>query len=279
MVEVNRGRWRQVPFHPDLSAQLGSRQIPAEFYYEGSPGNLLANDLVAAPYIISLSLTFRRGQAGDSHKEQKALRELLVSLPSIRRLALKYHPGSQGGSIPIFELQAGDTLPSALRDISLTNFSFGSDQSDRWAQALAGCSGLRRLSLDGGVDIGGLIYSLSAAGDLRGLHAFSIRICENTSSATAIPPGLRKSVDEILCQILELTEFVAYDLPKDVLHRAVQYHGNTLRHLRFRRTSHRLRGDNSGGCLFRPQELEDLSRQLPHLERLGIDMCFTGTMV
>ncbi|CEL05633.1 hypothetical protein ASPCAL06751 [Aspergillus calidoustus] len=110
-------------------------------------------------------------------------------------------------------------------------------------------------------------------------------------------PKISKALNALVSQIHGLSEFMAYDLPKDVLYSVARHHGSSIRHLRFRHTdhkglhSHRILQRNTGelppqaregsfygGCLFSPDELEDLSRQVPGLERLGIDMCFAGAM-
>lgn len=103
-------------------------------------------------------------------------------------------------------------------------------------------------------------------------------------------------LDIFLRQVNDLKAFTAYDLLKEPLRSAVFYHGNHLRQLRFRHTGFRFmeisRPHNvrhspfamdpefpEGSCLFSPDELRDLSAELPLVKRLGIDLCFKNKVV
>ncbi|KAL2788782.1 hypothetical protein BJX66DRAFT_326899 [Aspergillus keveii] len=253
-------RWRLLPFPPNLFSNLKKRRSPPSFFYEGPPIDILEQNITAAPNILSLSLTFRPDRAGGAKINCDTLRDVLLSLPNLKRLILKHHPA------------AG------------------------WAQCLSGCSSLRRLALDGSTDLCELIDLLSSLDSLTSLKSLSVRIGDE-STPMITGPKISKALNALVSQIHGLAEFMAYDLPKDVLYSVARHHGSSIRHLRFRHTdhkglhSHRILQRNTGelppqaregsfyrGCLFSPDELEDLSRQVPELERLGIDMCFAGAM-
>lgn len=286
-----------MPFPPNLFSNLKKRRSPPSFYYEGPPIDILEQNVTAAPNIISLSLTFRPDRAGGAKINCDTLRDVLLSLPNLKRLILKHHSGPRKGSRPIFELAAGSALPPTLQDFSLTNFCFDRRQAAGWAQCLSGCSSLRRLALDGSMDLCELIDRLSSLDTLTSLKSLSVRISDE-SNPMITGPKISTALNALVSQIHDLAEFMAYDLPKDVLYSVARHHGSSIRHLRFRHTdhkdlhSHRILQRNTGelppqaregsyyrGCLFSPDELEDLSRQVPGLERLGIDMCFAGAMV
>lgn len=147
------------------------------------------------------------------------------------------------------------------------------------------------------MDLCELIDRLSSLDSVTSLKSLSVRISDESNPMTT-GPKISKALNALVSQIHGLEEFMAYDLPKDVLYSVARHHGSSIRHLRFRHTdhkglhSHRILQRNTGelppqaregsyyrGCLFSPDELEDLSRQVPGLERLGIDMCFAGAMV
>ncbi|KAL3454428.1 hypothetical protein BJX65DRAFT_315670 [Aspergillus insuetus] len=234
--------WRLLPFPPNLFSNLKKRRSPPSFYYEGPPIDILEQNVTAALNIISLSLTFRPDRAGGAKVNYNALRDVLLSLSNLKRLILKHHSGPHRGSRPIFDL--------------------------------------RRLVLDGSIDLCELINRLSSLDSLTSLESLSVQISDE-STPMITGPKISKALNALVSQIHGLAEFMAYDLPKDVLYSVARNHGPTLRILQ--RNTGELppqtrEGSYYRGCLFSPDELEDLSRQVPGLERLGIDMCFAEAM-
>ncbi|KAL2855759.1 hypothetical protein BJX68DRAFT_264108 [Aspergillus pseudodeflectus] len=206
----------------------------------------------------------------------------------------------------MLDLPPGSTLPS-VEDLVLTNFSFSADQAASWTRLLEAGTRLRRLALDGTIlDICQFIHQLSSSGVPGGLRSFSLRVQDTsprlTDSAAGIhdtspriPPQLSEAVTSLLHRTTNLTEFLAYDLPKHILHIVVSSHGGNIRRLTFRRTNFTglqlggpihpptgvtLLRESSAykGSLFSPDELQDFARRLPLLERLGIDLCFAGDL-
>lgn len=229
--------------------------------------------------------------------EINALGAVILSLPNLKRLVLKYNPGPQilnGADCPpkpIFDLPPATTLPP-LRVLCLANLAFSPEQAATWARFLAQLQTLHHLDLDGAADMTILINHLSdCPGAVSSLRSVSFRIhdatrAENISRVTS-------SLDRLLRQITHLSAFSAHDLPKEILHKVVGHHRGTLRQLRWRHTwfplldvyfagMHELNPigvrrsseQRSLACIFSPGELRDLAKKLPHLERLGVDLCF-----
>jgi hypothetical protein len=158
--------------------------------------------------------------------------------------------------------------------------------------ALESGTRLRRLALRGSaLDLCEFIHQLSTSGVPGGLTSFSLRVHD---SSRQTHPHLSEALISLLRRTTNLTEFLGYDLPKDILHTVTSTHGGNICRLRFRRTNYTGLGDpnrpgrsppalagssNYKGCLFTPHELQDLARQVPHLERLGIDLCSVRELV
>ncbi|KAL4860716.1 hypothetical protein BDV12DRAFT_204756 [Aspergillus spectabilis] len=293
-------RWRSIAFPPHLVHTLKAKQQPPLFYYEGLPLPLVQDDLLlGAPFIKSLNITYSSNPSSSSRNniEINALGAVILSLPNLKRLVLKYNPGPQilnGADCPprpIFDLPPATILPP-LRVLCLANFAFSPEQAATWARSLAQRQTLHNLDLDGAADMTNLINHLSdCPGAVSGLRSVSFRIhdatrAENISCVTS-------SLDGLLRQITHLSAFSANDLPKEVLHKVVGHHRSTLRQLRWRHTwfplldiyfagmqelnpigVRRSIEERSVACIFSPGELRDLAKKLPHVERLGVDLCF-----
>lgn len=278
---------------PLLFQNLNSRPRAPDFYFEGRSLDLVGSHLpVGTPCIRSLSITCTSHWTFQANIND--LGKVILSLPNLERLILRHYPGHplrNGGSRPIFHLAPDSTLPPLLV-LSFTNFSFDSEQAAGWAQCLQDRH-LWHLGLDGTTQMSELIGRLS--GCVSSLKSFAIRV---PSGATpVIKSQIMKSLDEFLRRVTELRVFTAYDLPKESLRSTVFCHGTHLRQLRFRHTRfpflETVPGyENAyrspflthpefpgGDCLFSPDELRDLSAELPLVERLGIDLCFKGKVV
>jgi hypothetical protein len=180
-------------------------------------------------------------------------------------------------------------LPS-VKDLALANFSAG--QAASWIRALEAGTSLRQLALHGsGLDLCKIIHQLSTSGVPGGLTYFSLQVHDNSPQ---IPPRLSKALISLLHHTTKLTEFLAYNLLKHILHTMISSHGGNIRCLSFRRTNYSGLGDpyNPGtgqpalratssykGCLFLLEELQELARQVPNHERLGIDLCSVSELV
>ncbi|KAJ0415403.1 hypothetical protein BJY00DRAFT_293533 [Aspergillus carlsbadensis] len=231
-------RWCLMPFPAGLLSNLMSRHSPPVFHYEGDPENFEGINDRVAPFIKSASLTFPapsvRHPLPDPHFI--AFRNLLPSLPNLRRLALKYRFPGPERSRPILDLPPGSTLAS-VEDLALANFSFSAGQAASWIRSLEAGTRLRRLSLHGSaLDLYEFIHQLSTSGIPGGLTSLSLRV-HNSSLQTS--PQLSEALISLLRRTTNLAEFLAYDLPKDVLHTVVSSHGGNIRRLGFRRTNYR----------------------------------------
>jgi hypothetical protein len=184
------------------------------------------------------------------------------------------------------------TILPPLQVLCLANLAFSPEQAASWARFLAQRQTLHHLDLDGAADITNLIDHLAnCPRAVSSLRSVSLRIhdatrAENISRVTS-------SLDGLLRQITHLSAFSANDLPKEVLHKVVGHHRSTLRQLRWRHTwfplldvyfagmhelspigVRRSSKERSVECIFSPGELQDLAKKLPHVERLGVDLCF-----
>ncbi|KAL4884093.1 hypothetical protein BJY04DRAFT_225941 [Aspergillus karnatakaensis] len=267
-------RWRSMLFPPQLVRTLNARQQPPLLYYGVSQPLAQDDLLLGAPFIKSLNVTYSSHLKSPYNIEINALGAVILSLPKLNRLVLKYNPGPQifrGVERPIrsiFELPPASILPPLRILYSL------------------------HLDLDGATDMTMLINHLSdCPGAVSNLRSVSFRIhdatrAENISRVTS-------SLDKLLCQITHLSVFPAKDLPKEVLHKVDEHHRSTLRQLRWRHTwfplldvffvgwrelNHigvrRSGEDRSVACIFTPGELRDLAKKLPRIEQLGVDLCF-----
>ncbi len=229
--------------------------------------------------------------------EINALGAVILSLPNLKRLVLKYNPGPQilnGANCPpkpIFDLPPATTL-APLQVLCLANFAFSPEQAATWARFLAQLQTLHHLDLDGAADMTILINHLSdCPGAVSSLRSLSFRIhdatrAENISRVTS-------SLDRLLCQVKHLYAFSAHDLPKEVLRKVVGHHRGNLRQRSWRHTWFPLLDEYFAGmhelnpigvrrssehrslaCIFSPGEVRDLAEKLPHLQRLGVDLCF-----
>lgn len=192
-----------------------------------------------------------------------------------------------GVSVPIFNLPPAISLPP-LRIISFANFSFSPQQATDWAGCLAQRD-IHYLGLDGIADTVCPLLDC-VAGSIHTLNSLAIRISDGTDSDIA--PHVNSSLDRLLSQNPALTSLAAYDISTDVLGSVTRHHGGHLHYLRFRRTrSGGIRGSGNrdipaaryyssatvswdNECIFSPDDLRNLSRQLPALKRLGIDLSF-----
>lgn len=232
--------------------------------------------LEGAPCIRSLSITF--SSPPTCQTDINALGKVILSLHNLERLILKYHSGQpfrRRRPLSIFQLPSGSTLPP-LRVLSFTNLSFDSEEAVRWAQCLQH-QDLQSLALDGTTQICELLSCFS--GCVSNLKSLAIRVSDGTSPD--IIAQIVKSLDGFLRKITELRAFTAYDLSKEVPRPVTLYHGNHLRLLRFRHTRFpflEMPELQNSECLFSPDELRDLSTDLPLVERLGFELFFKGKM-
>ncbi|KAL5340921.1 hypothetical protein BJX70DRAFT_387028 [Aspergillus crustosus] len=292
-------RWRGIAFPPHLFQIIKAKQQPPLFYYEGRPLPLVEDDvLLGALFIKSLNITYPNPKS-PSNISNDVLGTVIISLPNLERLVLKYNPRAQilnGVDCPpkpIFDLPPASsiTLPP-LRVLCLANLAFSPEQAVAWARSLAQRQTLRHLDLDGVADMTVLIDHHSdcpRAGS--SLLSLSVRLhdatrAENVSRVTS-------SLDKISRQINALSAFSGHDLPKEVLHAVIAQQRTTLRQLRWRHTWYPLRDKYSANlqcsnpigvrrsreegdlaCIFSPGELQDLAEKLPHVERLGVDLWF-----
>ncbi|PLB46166.1 hypothetical protein P170DRAFT_479087 [Aspergillus steynii IBT 23096] len=191
----------------------------------------------------------------------------------------------------MFDLPPGSTLPAFLRILSFASFSFNPGQVADWAQRLK-TRKILHLGFDNIPEVCSLVDQLS--GSVSNLRSFAIR--GPAPANRDFNPGIIKSLDLFLRQITKLHSFEAYDWPKDVLRSVGLYHGNHLRQLRFHHSGFAFRcppglnGSRFDICrdaralsrllisLLSPEELTCLSSELPFVERLGIDLCFIGSM-
>lgn len=262
-------------FPPSLLQNLNSRQ-PTPYLYCEDSSHLLTDDGApeGIPCIRSLKITCNYGLK--SH-DINTLGKVIMSLPNLNRLILKCFTREPGGTIPIFGLAPGSTLPS-LRTLALANFRFGPEEAAGWVQYLRN-QHLRHLSLDGNIGMLDFIDCLS--GCVPALESLTIRIY-NSMDPDTNNVRTSKILDTFLSNINELRAFTAYDLPKEIMYSAARYQRNHLRQLRFRETGYpelRWSGDQGKDCPFSPEELKTLSTELPRIEQLGIDLRFKGETV
>ncbi|KAL3449380.1 hypothetical protein BJX65DRAFT_306420 [Aspergillus insuetus] len=248
-------RWRGIPFPPDLFRILKDRGPNTSlFYYEGRPNHLINNNaLIGAPYIKSLSITCaikmysRRTRDMSTLTDIKALGDVVLSFPNLERLVLKHEASydwkrAREPLLPLFHLDPKSKLPPSLRALSLASF---------------------RLTLSRRLHGRGVFN--------RGLRSFKIRVLDGDD--TQVSESFLGILDKFLGQITSLHSFATHDLPKEVLHFITRHHGAHLRQLRFRETrfpQFRLSPDID--CLFSPEEIEQLARGVPLVERLGLDL-------
>ena len=181
-----------MPFPLRLFNDLKRRHSAPCLYYEGALNEFVRHDLImCAPYLRSLSITFFRS-SGDAHIND--LGDLILSLPNLERLILKYYPSfGHGDPIPIFDLPPGSSLPP-LRITSLANISFTPQQAAEWAQCLAQRN-FRHLGLDGAA---GTLFPLLDlfSGCVPSLKSLAIRIVDGTS------PNIASQLNDLLEEFL-----------------------------------------------------------------------------
>ncbi|KAL3472560.1 hypothetical protein BJX99DRAFT_262238 [Aspergillus californicus] len=291
-------RWRGITFPPHLFRVIKAKQQVPLFHYEGLALPLVEDDvLLGAPFIKSLNITCRPKARCGNNIDINTLGAVILSLPNLKRLVLQYNPGphilgnTDCAPTPIFDLPPATTLPP-LRVLCLANFAFSPEQAAAWARSLAQRQTLHRLDLDGAADMTVLVDHLSnRGGAVSGLRSVSFRIHDATRSGNI--SRVTSSLGRLLRQITHLSAFSAHDLPKEVLHKVIAQHRGTLRQLRWRHTwfplldsyfasaqeqnpigVRRSSEERSLDCIFSPGELRDLTEKLPHVERLGVDLCF-----
>ncbi|CEN60230.1 hypothetical protein ASPCAL02671 [Aspergillus calidoustus] len=267
-------RWRGIPFPPNLAQNLSDRLSPPQLYYEGLPQAITSNSLfIGASFIKSLSITCEPAPV-EEHVVNK-LGKLILSLSRLERLILKqagdrYWRDNKTLQNPAFRLAPDSKLPPSLRILSFTNFTFNEEQAAAWARC---ARGVEYLALDGYMQLSTLLEALS--GPLSGLKSLTLRVLNDEDHP--IGPQFLAILDRFLQSIAKLECFSTYNFPKSVLVSVIRYHGNHLRQLRFRETGYsriHLQGPEYKDCLFSRDELYQLANELPHVERLGLDLRF-----
>jgi hypothetical protein len=202
-----------------LVRTLNAKQQPPLFYYEGPPLPLVQDDLLlGAPFIKSLNITYSSNPSSSNNIEINALGAVILSLPNLKHLVLKYNPGPQILNSadcppnPIFDMPPA-TIPPPLRVLCLANLACSPQQAATWARFLAQRQTLHHLDLDGAADMTILINHLSdCPGAVSSLRSVSFRIHDATRAKNI--PRVTSSLDGFLRQITHLSAFSANDLPK-----------------------------------------------------------------
>ncbi|KAL5356747.1 hypothetical protein BJX96DRAFT_143291 [Aspergillus floccosus] len=260
-------RWRgRFPIPDGLLQHLNTRQLVPSMHFEGWPHYLLV-----APFKHGLRCIRSLSVASYAKEELHGLKPVVLALPCLDRLHMKYRTRSEGDSAtPIFSLRPGDSAPP-LRTLCLTNFTVDSERVDEWPQ----CHHMRHLGLDGGVESLHLLTLFT--GRMPDMTSLTLRIHNGTSPD--IKDDLYSQLERFLQRVHALAAFTTYDLPKAMLPLLVSRHGPYLRCLRFRRTSSKMREEEQTRCLFTFEDLQNLASMLPRLQRLGIDLRFKGHLV
>ncbi|KAJ5787306.1 hypothetical protein N7457_002296 [Penicillium paradoxum] len=259
LVSPWRGRF---PLPYRVLQDLDARQLVPSLYFEGWPSKLLDAPVKHVSHCIrSLSV------ASSDKASLDRVKDVLVSLPCLDRLDMKYFNHSKRDSAPLFSLGSADSIPS-LRTLCLTNFTVDPKRENRWDQ----CHHLRHLGLDGRGESLELLTLFT--GKIPNVTSLTLRIHDGTSPD--ISEDLCSRLDNLLQSVNNLAAFTAYDLSKDIIPLLVSRHGPQLRRLQFRQTGFNKRDQDQIRCLFTFKELQNLARTLPRLQRLGIDLRFKG---
>ncbi|KAL3444607.1 hypothetical protein BJX65DRAFT_310793 [Aspergillus insuetus] len=269
-------RWRGIPFPPQLFQSLKSRESPPQIYYEGGPQALTVEPLlIGASFIKSLSITLATTPLDKLVSD--GLQKLILSLPNLHRLLLKQSADPVwriNGSppIPFFSLDPHSRLPATLRVLFLANLTIKSEQADAWARCIESLD-LRHLDISGLVgQVSGLLEALTSC--VPGLQSFAIRVIEEFDNR-GIHAQILATLDGFFQQIKMLECLSVNHLPKEVLHSAMRHHGRHLRQLRIQNTGPGTLDPDfvmNRICFFSPEEIVQLSIDLPAVERLGLDL-------
>lgn len=178
-------------------------------------------------------------------------------------------------------LQNGDVLPN-LKHLHLYNMHLDNTQSLLWAKSLQ-WETLESLSLVNG-DWVDLVPEIAKR--LSGLKSFEVCISKyhprmkyghRTIDQTLDPPSplylQRATQVRLILESMPLLErFVAYSVPQSILDTLSSFHGDSLKHLRFRSTPRVHFSLNEPLWPSSIDHLEILPDQFPNLESLGFDI-------
>lgn len=177
-------------------------------------------------------------------------------------------------------LQKGDVLPN-LKHLHLYNMQLDKTQSLLWAESLQ-WETLESLSLVNGnwVD---LVPEIAKR--LCGLKSFEVSISKyhprmvygHRIDQTLGPPSplylQRATQIRLILESMPLLErFVAYSVPQSILDTLSRFHGDSLKHLRFRSTPRVHFSPNEPLWPSSIDHLEILPDKFPNLESLGFDI-------
>ncbi|KAL2802201.1 hypothetical protein BJX63DRAFT_438115 [Aspergillus granulosus] len=268
-------RWRGIPFPPQLVQILHGRQSPPQIYYEGAPQAITSEPLlIGASYIKSLSITCTPTPAQDNSANE--LGRVILSLPRLEQLSLKRAVDRfwrQSGTClsHVFCLGPDSKLPRSLRILSFANFTFTEEQAAAWARCIKALN-IYHLGLDG---FSGILTLLSAlVSSVPGLRSFAIRVLSGPGAP--MNPHFVPLLDYFLQSLNQLECLFIRDLPKEVLDSAIHHQGKHLHQLRFEETgcSSMFPPAGSKVCAFSPDEIGQLAKGLPRVERLSLDLRF-----
>ncbi|KAJ5523239.1 hypothetical protein N7513_012783 [Penicillium frequentans] len=216
---------------------------------------------------------------------QARLRDIICGSHNLETLRLiQREEEEEGESLPpqrgAITLQKGDVLPN-LKHLHLFNMHLDNTQSLLWAESLQ-WETLESLSLING-DWVDLVPEIAKR--LSGLKSFEVSISKyhprmkywHRIDQTLDPPSPlyleRATQVRLILESMPLLErFIGYSVPQSILDTLSRFHGDSLKHLRFR---------NMPRAHFSPNEplwpssidhLEILPDQFPNLESLGFDI-------
>ncbi|KAL2811861.1 hypothetical protein BJX63DRAFT_265435 [Aspergillus granulosus] len=267
-------RWRGIPFPPHLFQILHGRHSPPQLFYEGAPQAITSEPLlIGASYTKSLSITCPPTPVQDNSANK--LGKVILSLPRLERLSLKRAADRfwrQSGACisPVFCLGPDSELPRSLRILSFANFTFNEEQAAAWARCIKPLN-IYHLGLDGFSRVSTLLSAL--VGSVPGLRSFAIRVLNGPDAP--IDPHFVPLLDQFLQSLNQLECLFIRDLPKEVLGSVIRHQGKHLRQLRFGETGCATMLPPAGKvCAFSPDEIGQLTKGLPCVERLSLDLRF-----
>lgn len=125
-----------------ISHNQSETTTPSLLLRRPSPTTCRRRRPLGRTFYKSLNITYSSYTRSPQNIKINALDTVILSLPNLERLVLKYDPGSQilnGADCPpklIFDLPPASTLPP-LRVLCLANFGLSPEQAAVWARFLA----------------------------------------------------------------------------------------------------------------------------------------------